>query len=176
MTADDLQRIEELLSIRLPQSYRSRMAPFPIPAAAGNADLGVWDSADRLIEFNLELRRGAPGGVKPWPVHFFAIGHAGDGCPRALDLSAGDAVWWVDHCHLDSPSSQREADSFSLWADDYFATLRQEMAGEEVDPDGTPEQRAAAEAKGAREGTLGCLIAVVIVGAVVLALIWFLRR
>lgn len=39
-------------------SYRSRMTRFPVPAAAGNSDLGVWDDADRLIEFNLELRRG----------------------------------------------------------------------------------------------------------------------
>jgi hypothetical protein len=152
------------------------MASFPVPAAAGNMDLGVWDSADRLIEFNLELRHGAPGGVKPWPGRFFAIGHAGDGCPHALDLEAGDSVWWVDRCHLDNPSSQKESDSFSPWADDYFATLRTEMAGEEVDPDGTPGQRAASEAKGARHGALSCLIAAALVGAVVSALIWFLRR
>ena len=152
------------------------MVPFPVPAASGNTDLGVWDSADRLIEFNLELRRGAPGGVKPWPIRFFAIGHRGDGCPHALDLAAGDALWWVDHCHLDNPSSQKEADSFSLWADDYFATLREEMTGEEVDPEGSPEQRAAAEAKGARESTLGCLAVAAIVGVAILALRWFFGR
>lgn len=151
------------------------MVAFPVAAAVGNADLGVWDSADRLIEFNLEMRRGAPGGVKAWPPHVFAIGHAGDGCPHALDLRTGDAVWWVDHGHLENPSSQKEADSFSLWADDYFATLRQEMAGEGIDPDGSPDQRAAAEAKNAREGALGCLIVAAILGAV-LAVLWLLKR
>ena len=176
MTADDFRRIEEALAIRLPASYRSRLAPYPIPAAAGNTDLGVWDGADRLIQFNLELRRGAPGGVKPWPAHFFAIGHPGDGCPYALDLRAGDAVWWVDHSHLDNPSSQKEADSFSVWADDYFATLRREMAGEEVDPDGSPDQRAAAEAKSARLGAVGCLIVAALAGTAVTALVWFLKR
>src|SRR5262249_22989779 len=134
------------------------MSAFPVPAAAGNVDLGVWDSADRLIEYNLTLRRGAPGGVKPWPAHFFAIGPAGDGCPYALDLQAGDAVWWVDHCHLESPGSGKEAGSFAGWADEYFATLRKEMAGEGVDPDGSPGARSAAEAKGARESAIGCLL------------------
>src|SRR5574341_1138760 len=128
MTPDALARIEQALQIQLPQSYRTRMLAFPVPAAAGNTDLAVWDSADRLIEFNRELRAGAPGGVKPWPPHFFAIGHPGDGCPIALDLREGDAVWWIDHCHLGNPGSHREAASFTSWADDYFATLRQEMA------------------------------------------------
>jgi hypothetical protein len=176
VTRDDIHRIEESLQIRLPESYRDRMSRFPVPAAAGNSDLGVWDSADRLIAFNLQLRRGAPGGGAPWPARFFAIGHAGDGCPHALDLDDGDAVWWIDHGHLDNPASSKEADSFAGWADTYFATLREEMAGEGVDPDGSPAQRAAAEAKSAREGGIGCLVAAAVVAALVFALVWFLRR
>ncbi len=176
MTNQDIQRIETALGIQLPESYRSRMTSFPIAAAAGNRDLGVWDDAFRLIEFNLELRRGAPGGVKPWPAHFFAIGHAGDGCPHALDLSAGDAVWWVDHCHLDNAGSCKQSDSFVSWADDYFATLRDEMAGEGVDPDASPALRAAAEANGARQGAVACLVAVALVAAVVALVTWLVRR
>jgi hypothetical protein len=175
VTSGDLARIEQALGVVLPESYRARVAPYPIPAAAGNADLGVWDDPDELVRYNLELRGGAPGGVKPWPPHFFALGHAGDGCPRALDLRAGDAVWWVDHGHLDHPATHREADSFAAWADSYFATLRQEMAGEMVDPDGTPAQRAAAEAKGARESAIGCLLLAALVGAAVLAVKWLWR-
>jgi hypothetical protein len=176
VTSEDIQRIETALGIQLPESYRSRMTSFPIAAAAGNSDLGVWDDADRLIEWNLELRRGAPGGVKPWPARFFAIGHAGDGCPHALDLSAGDAVWWVDHSHLDDPGSCRQSDSFASWADDYFATLREEMAGEGVDPDASPASRAAAEAKGARQSAVACLVAVALVAAVVALVMWLVRR
>jgi hypothetical protein len=176
VTSEDLRRIEAALSIQLPESYRSRMTSFPVPAAAGNSDLGVWDSVDRLIEFNVELRRGAPGGVKPWPPHFYAIGHAGDGCPHALDLRAGDAVWWVDHCHLDNPGSCKQVESFASWADGYFATLREEMAGEGVDPDASPARRATAEAKGARESALSCLVVAAIVGTVVLLVMWLVRR
>ena len=176
MTADDLRRIEAALQIQLPEAYRRRMLSYPVPAAAGNSDLGVWDDAERLIQFNLELRQGAPGGVKPWPSHFFALGHAGDGCPHALDLRDGDAVWWVDHGHLDNPGSQREADSFAPWADEYFSTLRDEMAGEGVDPDGSPAQRAAAEAKGARDTAISCLVAGALISAVAILLIWLVRR
>ena len=176
MTSEGLRRIEEALSIQLPESYRARMRRFPVPAAMGNSDLGVWDSVDRLIEFNLELRRGAPGGVKPWPSHFYAIGHAGDGCPHALDLRAGDAVWWVDHCHLDNPGSHKEAESFSSWADNYFVTLREEMAGEGVDADASPARRGAAEAKGAWQSEIGCLLVAAIVGALVLIIMWLVRR
>jgi hypothetical protein len=176
VTREGLRLIEEALGIRLPESYRARMAALPVPAAAGNSDLGVWDDVDRLIAFNLELRRGAPGGVKPWPPHFFAIGHAGDGCPYALDLSQGDAVWWVDHCHLDNAGSCREAESFSQWADEYFGTLREEMAGEGVDPDASPARRAAAEAKSARAGAYGCAMVAALVGAAVAVVLWLARR
>jgi hypothetical protein len=179
MKAEDIRRIEQELGITLPERYRARMVPYPIPAAEGNTDLGVWDNADRLIEFNRELRRGAPGGVMPWPPHFFAIGHAGDGCPYALDLRSGDAVWWVDHSHLDNPSSQKEADSFAAWADKYFATLRDEMAGELVDPDASPQQRAAVEKRNswwnALAGTVGCLLAAVVIGAVMVGIRFLLR-
>ncbi|MET0556854.1 MAG: hypothetical protein ABW221_27685 [Vicinamibacteria bacterium] len=68
MTADDLRRIEGALAIRLPESYRTRMLAFPIPAAAGNSDLSVWDDADRVIALNQELRRGRHRGVRPWPL------------------------------------------------------------------------------------------------------------
>jgi hypothetical protein len=176
MTAGELARIEQALGIELPPSYRARMLAFPIRAAAGNADLGVWDNADRLIEYNLELRNGAPGGVKPWPRHFFALGHMGDGSPYALDLSDGDAVWWVDVGHLDNESSQKEATSFARWADDYFRVLREEMAGEGVDPDATADVRAVVEAKNARMGFVGCLLAVGIIGAIIFGIVWLVKR
>lgn len=180
MKAEDIRRIEQELHITLPESYRARMVPYPIRAAEGNADLGVWDDADRLIAFNQELRRGAPGGVIPWASHFFAIGHAGDGCPYALDLRfGGDAVWWIERCHLDNPSSQKEADSFATWSDKYFTTLRKEMAGELVDPDASPEQRAVVERRNswwnALAGTVGCLLAVVVIGALMVGIRFLLR-
>ena len=172
MTADDLARIEEALGISLPASYKAAVSPFPVPAAAGNRDLAVWDNPEQLIAFNRELRQGGSGGVKPWPAHFYAMGHPGDGSPFALDLSAGDAVWWADHCHLDNPGTSKEAEAFGPWAAEYFRVLREEMAGEEVDPDGTPQQREAAEAKGARQGLWGCLLFGAVLTVIVVGLKW----
>jgi hypothetical protein len=175
VTAEDLARIEQALGIRLPESYRAAVVPYPVPAAAGNTDLGVWDDAARLIDYNRELRSGAPGGVKPWPPHFFALGHGGDGCPYALDLSHGDAVWWVDHSHLDNPGSGQEADAFGPWAAAFFKALREDLAGDAIDPDGTPQARAAAEAKGAWQSALGCLLAAVVLVSLLAAVKWLLR-
>jgi hypothetical protein len=84
-------------------------------------------------------------------------------------------VWWVDRGHLDNPVSQREAASFSEWADQYFATLRQEMAGEEVDPDGSPAARAVVEAKNARSMSVSCLVALLLLGGVTVAVVWLVR-
>jgi hypothetical protein len=172
---EELARIEQSLGISLPASYKAAVAPFPVPAAAGNSDLAVWDDAERLVAFNLDLRRGAPGGVKPWPPHFFAVGHPGDGSPYALDLSSGDAVWWVDHCHLDNPATAREAEAFGPWMAAYCQELREEMAGEEVDPDGTPDHRRAGESRGARQSLFGCLILAAVVVALVAGLRWLMR-
>jgi hypothetical protein len=174
LTADDIARVEQALGITLPASYRARMVPYPIRAAEGNADLGVWDNAERIVELNLELRRGAAGGVKPWPSRFFALGHPGDGSPYALDLDAGDAVWWVDRSHLDNPSSAKESDSFAAWADRYFRILRTEMAGNLVDPDGTPQQRAMTEKREARSTAIGCAIFLAIVIAIIVAIRWLI--
>ena len=85
-------------------------------------------------------------------------------------------MWWVDHCHLDNAGSCKQSDSFASWADDYFATLRDEMAGEGVDPDASPALRAAAEANGARQGAVACLVAVALVAAVVALVTWLVRR
>lgn len=175
MTSESIARIEQALGIRLPESYRAAVVPYPVPAAAGNSDCGVWDDADRLIEFNRELRSGARGGVKPWPSRFFALGHGGDGCPYALDLSQGDAVWWVDHGHLDNAASGKEADAFGPWAAAYFEALREDLAGDGIDPDGTPQARASAEAKGAWQSALGCLVAAVVLVSLLALVKWLLR-
>jgi hypothetical protein len=168
MTPDDLDRIEQALGITLPASYRRAVDPFPVRACAGNAELAVWDAALPLIAYNLELRGGAPGGVTPWPSHFFALGQPGDGTPHALDLREEGVLWWVDRSHLDSPTSYRMTETFEAWVEQYFKDLREDLAGEGVDPDGTPEQRAAVEADLSRADTrfsLGCLaIALLLAG------------
>jgi len=174
MNRRDLCRIEESLDIRLPESYRQIIVEFPIPAAAGNSDTAVWDDADRLIEFNRELRQGG-GPLEPWPHRFYAIGHPGDGSPQAIDLEDGDAVWWVDCSHLKNPSSYREAESFHTWAEEYFTSLREEMMGEGIDPDGTPIARAVGEAKAVREQGLALFLLLVVAVILVAGLVWLIR-
>ncbi len=173
MTPEDLGRIEEALGITLPEAYRRRLVPIPIPAAANNGDLGVWDRADALIEYNRSLRAGDIGAA--WPPRMFAIGHAGDGCPTALDLDDG-SVWWVHHGHLDHDATGKVAKDFDTWADDYFATLRDEMAGEEVDPDGTPAARERMERRNASQTALGCTVVLVVVATIVVGIRWWLRH
>jgi hypothetical protein len=173
VTNDDLARIEQALGIRLPAGYRRIMAAYPIAAAAGNTDLDVWDDADRLIEYNKRLR----GGAHPWPDSLFAIGHAGDGSPRALDLRTDEgAVWWMDHANVDSPTSEKESDSFESWAADYFAALREEMSGEEVDPDASPSRRAEVEEVNMRGATIGCVVAPLAIVVVILLIKWLVMR
>lgn len=153
MIEADLARIEAALDVELPESYRSTMLRFPIPACAGNADTELWDDADTLIAYNRELRDGAPGGVEPWPPHMFALGHGGDGCPMAIDLRQPEApVWWVDHCHLDGRGSGQAHDSFLEFVERYVEDLRSDFLGDGIDPDGTPEEREAFYAREAREG------------------------
>ncbi len=175
MTPDDLDQLERELEITLPASYRRALVPFPVAAAAGNSDLAVWDDPKKLTELNRELRQGAAGRVKPWPAHLFAVGHPGDGCPYAIDVRGGDEVWWVDHCHLENPGTTRERLPFAAWAADYFRVLRDEMVGEEVDPDGTPGQRAAVESKQSRLQALSCLMVALVVGLVASVAMWMLR-
>jgi hypothetical protein len=178
VTPDDLARIEQALGITLPASYRRAVDPFPIPACAGNSDVAVWDDADKLIQYNLELRRGTPGGVTPWPSHFFALGNPGDGTPHALDLREEGVLWWVDRSSLDSPTSNRVPEPFEEWVAQYFMDLRADLAGEGVDPDATPQDRTRIEAANARSGIfarLGCFAIVLLLGGAAYALRAWLR-
>jgi hypothetical protein len=169
MTEDDLQRVETTLAIKLPASYRAAMIAFPGPAFAGNTDTEIWDDADAVIAFNAELRRGASGGVKPWPHHMFAMGHAGDGSPSAIDLRSPDAaVWWVEKCHLDGVGTAQSHSSFNEWLTGYVSDLRHDS--EVFDPDGTPAARQAALAADARHGCLGLvymIVALVVLSALI---------
>lgn len=162
MTTDDVERLERELGIDLPSPYKKVVLSYPIPAYSGNADTKVWDNVKRLLEFNQELRRGLAGGVKPWPPNMFATGHAGDGCPTALDLNDGGAVWWVDHSHLDNPSSYKEAPTFDGWAEKYFEGLRGDLEGDGIDPDGTPDDRTLAERSDGK-WFYGCITVLLIV-------------
>lgn len=81
MTGEDFSRIENASpSVRLPEVYRSHLAPFPVPRESGNAELQVWDDAGALIALNRRLLAGAIRGL------VFAVGRGcTGGAGRELD-------------------------------------------------------------------------------------------
>lgn len=147
MLSGDIERIERTFGIRLPSSYRRVLEAFPLSAYAGNADTDLWDDADRLIEYNQQLRAGS-GGIKPWPNEFFAIGRDG-GSSQAIDLRTGD-LWWADGAQLDLKTSHRHRESFEEWVDNYLDGLRRDLIGEGGDPAGTPSERAKVQGQNER--------------------------
>ena len=171
MIADDVARIEQALQIELPTAYRAILVNFPLPAYAGNADTDIWDDADRLIQYNQELRTGSRF-VKPWPVHFYAIGRDAGGSSQALDLGTGD-LWWADHTHLDGPGSCKHGESFEQWAATYVDGLRDDLVGEGGDPSANAEERLAMEGRNARGSARQLGLAVVLLGLLaLLAALW----
>jgi SMI1/KNR4 family protein SUKH-1 len=173
---DEVDKIEQALEVKLPDAYRRLVEAFPVPAFAGNSDLAFWDHADRLIEYNRELRSG-PKYIKPWPTHFYALGRDSGGCSQAIDLRTGE-LWWADRGHLEGgQGTHKHTESFEEWAATYFKDLREDFAGEGGDPSGTPQQRAEFEARNARASArrgLGCLFIVVLGVAILVA--WRLLR
>jgi hypothetical protein len=177
MNLADLDRIEAELSIRLPDAYRDTMLEFPIAACVGNSDTDLWDDAAALIRFNLELRRGAPGGVPPWPPHLFALGHGGDGSPYALDLRDPSLpVWWVDHGAVASPGSGPVGSGFADWFRRYVDDVVHDLEADGIDPRGTPKERDLAEARNARQSCVAFLAFLAVVGAVLLAVVTLANR
>ncbi len=169
MTEDDLRAIERSLSIELPSAYRAAMLSFPVPAFALSSDTELWDDASAVVTFNQELRNGQSG--DPWPAHMFALGHAGDGSPSAIDLNSPDAaVWWVDRCGLSNDESYESHASFDVWLTEYVEHTRHDAEANCIDPDGTPAEREAVEAEFA--GT-GCWDLLKIIGAVIVAAILY---
>lgn len=96
MTPEDFARIEEELSLTLPQSYREALqrAEFQTEAAGFMEFTG---DADEVIGLNLEARREGFFGVK-WPEHYLIIGEDGAGNSYFTDLKRErPVVFLADH-------------------------------------------------------------------------------
>jgi hypothetical protein len=182
MTEADVQRIEHELNITLPASYRKVMVSFPIPAFAGNDTTELWDSADKLIELNRELRCGSSGGMEPWPDRYFSLGRDHGGDCHALDLADPEAgVRWADRGHLDAAEP---APPFADWVATTLEDMRIYLEEHGVDPrTGTPADLERAEAELANEhAKAGCTLLLILIAAgagaalAALALIAWLNR
>ncbi|RYD60296.1 MAG: hypothetical protein EOP83_19720 [Verrucomicrobiaceae bacterium] len=143
MKHSDIARIERELEIQLPEAYKKALLSYPIPAYVGNSETMLWDEADRLIALNLELRRGRLS-VDPWPARFFALGLDDGGCSDALDLDDPEhGVFWFDHQHIDADIDTRSPEKIEAWLMRQVKDHTINLLDAGIDPDRTPEQRAA---------------------------------
>jgi hypothetical protein len=107
MTDADLDRIEVALALTLPLAYRQFMLDYPRWLSAQQpdwSDVEQWeltDDPERVIRFNMEVRKAKPGEFfddRPWPLHYFVIGSERGQNWFFLDLSSGsDEVWMFRH-------------------------------------------------------------------------------
>lgn len=149
MTDRDLDFVEGELGITLPAAYRRTLSAFPVPACAGNSDAELWDDAKALVARNRALRAGE-GGNAPWQRHQYFIGGAA-GWSNAIDLRKAEApVWLVEADDWRHADTGIDYETFEEWAAAYVADQRQALEGDGVDPDGTPEARAADQTAGRR--------------------------
>jgi hypothetical protein len=180
VTDDELNLIETELQIRLPDDYRALMRAFPIPACAGNHDWALWDNAEYLIAENRQLRDGCPAtGGQRWPSRFFCLGRQeGDMSVYAIDLEDRNAaVWWMDHGNVDAATGGVAATPFRDWAAEYLDAMRDDLVGDEIDPDASPAERQKIEQASARAVlkflAIWCIACVV---AVLAYFLFLLRR
>lgn len=96
MTPADLARIEEELSVSLPQPYREVLQR---PEFQGEAAgfMEFTGDADEVIGLNLEVRKDGFYGAK-WPEQYLVIGEDGAGNSYFTDLKREHpAVFLADH-------------------------------------------------------------------------------
>ena len=126
MTVDDFSRIERTFAIRLPDVFRRRLSPLPIPQETGNSDTQVWDDAEKLIDLNRRLRTE----VKGWPSWLFVIGRSeGDPCGYAIDTRSQECpVWWLEQMRL-GPSSGPTQGPFDTWFSKWIKDSSEEPNG-----------------------------------------------
>lgn len=134
MTAEDFQRIEQELSIKLPHKYRDALLrPEFHTEAAGFMEF--TGDADEVIGLNLEVRKEGFYGVK-WPEHYLVIGEDGAGNNYFTDVRRETpAVFLADH---ESTSGKRRlitSEGYETFADflAFIAKLESETDAAFVD-------------------------------------------
>jgi hypothetical protein len=97
VTADDLDRVERELGIRLPGDYRALVLAYPTELGSSGPDYELLDAPEQLIAINRRLREQGFFGL-PWPAHYFSFGGDGSGNEYYLDLhKAPSPVYFADH-------------------------------------------------------------------------------
>lgn len=93
MTDEEVAQIQQTLGATLPDWYVQQLRTYPLP----EPDESLFDSAERIIRENQELRRDGWFDM-PWPTGFFVIGTTGAGDPFFILPERPDRrVFWADH-------------------------------------------------------------------------------
>jgi len=166
MKQSDIDGIELELGIKLPQTYKEIMVNFPIRGLAGNSETELWDNAEKIIEYNKELRQGKNTN-KPWPIKLYAMGRDQGGCTNAIDLSDhGYGVFWLDRTIIRNEDNEISEDKISAWMAKTIMELSNDMIMNGEDPNVDPKEK-----DNANGGGHGCviiaLIIIMIVGVVI---------
>lgn len=176
MTESDIEYIERSLAIKLPESFRTAVVPFGVPALQGNTDYELWDDAAALVELNQKLRAGSRF-CPAWPAHFFAVGDPHGDELITIDLRQPEgAVWWFDHGIIDASGSYNLPGTFGEWAQEFYQNIRDDFKGDGHDPDGSPEALKASVNRDLKSGFVGCVVALFIAVSAVIALFFFVTK
>ena len=86
MTNADLDRLEHVRGIRLPDDYRATMLAYPFPPDHEAAAFDLPPDIDTILALQLEPDE-AEGPDGPWPRHYVVIGSDGGEEAYVLDVS-----------------------------------------------------------------------------------------
>ena len=92
MTSNELDRIEQVLGVALPDWYRSCLIEYPFQTS----DSALFDDVEEIIRVNHRFRRDGWFWF-PWPPEFFVIGDL-EGDPYfMLPLSDDQRIFFASH-------------------------------------------------------------------------------
>ena len=126
MTQHDVDRIQRVLGVSLPDAYCATMLAYPFPPEHQAAELWMPDDVDIVLELNRAIRQ-LPLANQPWPTHLVIIGD--DGGEEAFVLDTRTASGPVLVYERESSHLRSLAPDCQTW----LATLRDWQA--EVDRD-----------------------------------------
>jgi hypothetical protein len=96
MKPEDLQRIEEVLGLRLPESYASLILNYPCPENEYIREHELFSDPEKVIRANQEHRKNG-WFYLDWPGHFFVIGDDGCGDTYFMVIGKDESVYFADH-------------------------------------------------------------------------------
>ncbi len=96
MNEKDIQKIEQALGLKVPESYAQVVLNYPCPEAEDICQHGLFNDPDLVIHSNVEHRKNGWFGFD-WPEKHFAIGDDGCGDTYFMIMDGDERVYFADH-------------------------------------------------------------------------------